>query len=252
MPTLFPAEPRLGARLPAIGTIVSPGPRPGTWWAVPEPGEVAGRVVDANGRVVDEVTAAEQATRLGRADAILTHGAIHVPDKDRGPGLVHLTNCPDIPAPRPHGATGLHRAVARVALHGRPVMVPPPIGWRQVPAAWCPTCLPDTPTHGGPVPDTETMDRADLVEVIAVDTVNGDADAMQVLAALTAARVTTTDDPRSLVVALARTVDSIGLAIARLNDDHHARTGEDIDNAGRVCGQLLVAATELEELGQGL
>jgi hypothetical protein len=143
--------PRLGSQIDA-GTVISPGPG-GTWWAVPEPGAVAGHLVDDTGRIVGTVTAAEQATRLARADAILTHGALHAPAEDQGPGFVHLIGCPDIPDPRPPAAAGLYRHdAARDALHGRPVMVPPAVGWRQVPATWCPTCLPDTPAPEGDKP----------------------------------------------------------------------------------------------------
>jgi hypothetical protein len=141
--------PVLGSVVPGAGTVISPGPTAGTWWAVPEPGAVAGTVVDDTGRVVAVVTAGEQATRLARADAILARGALHVPGPDGGPGLVHLPCCPDIPMQWPHGTTGLYRNdAARDALHGQPVVVPPAVGWRQVPAGWCPTCLPDTAHEG--------------------------------------------------------------------------------------------------------
>lgn len=144
------SSPRPGTHIPGAGTVISPGPTPGTWWAVSEPGAIAGTVVDDTGTVVTQVTAVEQATRLARADAILASGAVHVPALDGGPGLVHtVTGCPEIPDPRRPGTTSLYRHdIARYALHGSPPLVPPTHGWRQVSARWCPTCLAGTALTG--------------------------------------------------------------------------------------------------------
>lgn len=136
--------PRPGAHVPGAGAVVGPGPAPDTSWAVPDDPEIAGTVVGDDGQVLAQLTIAEQATRIRRADSILRRGAVvTVYDIPTGPHpwdvdrvlRVHVPGCPD------GGLVGERVDRGRVAsdaLSGAP-------HYRRrnsrAPAYWCPVCL---------------------------------------------------------------------------------------------------------------
>jgi hypothetical protein len=139
------SSPRPGTHIPGAGTVIGPGPEPGTTWAVTNDPDIAGTIVDADGHPGQTMSRAEQALRQARAALIIRDGAVaaihDVPDGTTGPlgpwtrrqSLIHTSTCPALPT-AVAGVNTLNRAdVAAAALRCRRY------GTRDT--HWCPTCL---------------------------------------------------------------------------------------------------------------
>lgn len=150
---------RPGTEVHGAGTVVGPGPDPGTVWAVPDDPEVAGVVLDQECLTGDHeirehptLTRAEQAARMARAELVLARGVVlawhRLPEGSTylDEYRLHLTRCAELDGDAVRLVddgmwTRVQRGdVALAALRGE-AFIRPVAGVNRRPAAWCPTCL---------------------------------------------------------------------------------------------------------------
>jgi hypothetical protein len=142
---------RPGAVVPGAGTVIGPGPDPGTSWAVPDDPALAGVVVDHDTHGHQFLTRAEQAARMARAELILARGVVLASHLLQGNAFlnevrVQLAGCTELADESAHPLDGLmwpavqRSDVALAALRGE-AFIRPGAGFDRRPAAWCPTCL---------------------------------------------------------------------------------------------------------------
>lgn len=147
---------RPGTEVHGAGTVVGPGPDPGTSWAVPDDPAVAGVVVDHATHGHLPLTRDEQAARMARAELVLARGVVlawhRLPEGSAylDEYRVHLVRCAELDSDAVRLVddgmwTRVQRGdVALAALRGE-VFIRPVPGVNRRPAVWCPTCLGDLP-----------------------------------------------------------------------------------------------------------
>lgn len=145
------SSPRPGTYVPGAGTVIGPGPDPGTTWAVPDDPTLAGTVIE-HGRPTRTLTRAEQSRRRQRADRVVREGAVlavhDIPDGTGPSGVkwtrrqvqVHVPGCEALTTAVGAPVRVQRRAdVADAALRGTCYRISHGIARKT--AAWCPTCL---------------------------------------------------------------------------------------------------------------
>lgn len=149
-------SPRPGTHIPGAGTVIGPGPEPGTTWAVTDDPAVAGVVVDHATHGHLPLTRDEQAARMARAELVLARGVVlawhRLPEGSAylDEYRVHLVRCAELDTESARLVddgmwTRVQRGdVALAALRGEAFIRPVP-GVSRRPAVWCPTCLGATP-----------------------------------------------------------------------------------------------------------
>jgi hypothetical protein len=145
---------RPGVEVHGAGTVVGPGPDPGTSWAVPDDPAVAGVVVDHATHGHLPLTREEQAARMARAELVLARGVVlawhRLPEGSAylDEYRVHLVRCAELDTESARLVddgmwTRVQRGdVALAALRGE-AFICPVAGVNRRPATWCPTCLGD-------------------------------------------------------------------------------------------------------------